>query len=115
MGFTGNKFTWSNNRWGKHSIKERLDRGISSMEWRLKFPRASIFHLGAINSDHCPILLDTIDLSDLRLHGLEIRGPLRWFKRLGFQIREVQNVPSSIVNNKTLGMNSKGRMGRCLD
>lgn len=29
------------------------------MSWRLAFPKATIQHLGAINSDHCPILLDT--------------------------------------------------------
>ena len=29
------------------------------MSWRLTFPKASIFHLGAIKSDHCPIVLDT--------------------------------------------------------
>ncbi len=30
LGFAGNKFTWSNKRWGKGSIRERLDRGIAS-------------------------------------------------------------------------------------
>ena len=29
------------------------------MSWRLAFPKATIHHLGAINSDHCTILLDT--------------------------------------------------------
>uniref|UniRef100_A0A2N9FPZ2 Reverse transcriptase domain-containing protein n=1 Tax=Fagus sylvatica TaxID=28930 RepID=A0A2N9FPZ2_FAGSY len=59
LGFSGNKFTWTNKRWGKNAIKERLDRGIANMSWRLKFPKATIYHLGAIKSDHCPILLDT--------------------------------------------------------
>ena len=36
-----------------------MDRGISSMSWRLVFPKATIRHLGAINSNHCPTLLDT--------------------------------------------------------
>jgi exonuclease III len=59
LGFAGNKFTWSNRRWGKGSIRERLDRGICNSEWRLLFPKAVILHLGAINSDHCPLLLDS--------------------------------------------------------
>uniref|UniRef100_A0A2N9GTN8 Reverse transcriptase domain-containing protein n=1 Tax=Fagus sylvatica TaxID=28930 RepID=A0A2N9GTN8_FAGSY len=59
LGYSGNQFTWSNNRWGRNAIKERLDRGIASMSWRLKFPKATIYHLGAIKSDHCPIVLDT--------------------------------------------------------
>ncbi len=59
MGFAGNKFTWSNKRWGRHAIRERLDRGIASMNWRIAFPEATIFHLGTVKSDHCPLLLDT--------------------------------------------------------
>jgi hypothetical protein len=59
LGFTGNKFTWSNKRWGRGSIRERLDRGIANVNWRMTFPKAVIYHLGAINSDHSPLLLDT--------------------------------------------------------
>lgn len=29
------------------------------MDWRLAFPKASIYHLGAIKSDHSPLLLDS--------------------------------------------------------
>ena len=43
----------------KNVLRERLDRDIFSMSWRLAFPKATIHHLGAINSDHCTILLDT--------------------------------------------------------
>ena len=43
----------------KNVLRERLDRGIFSMSWRLAFPKATIQHLGAINSDHSSILLDT--------------------------------------------------------
>lgn len=64
LGFSGNKFSWSNRRWGRNSVKERLDRGIASMSWRLTFPRASILHLSAIKSDHCPLLLDTNPSND---------------------------------------------------
>ena len=59
LGFASNKFTWCNKRWGKWCIKEKLDRGIANASWRLTFPKAVVFHLGAINSDHSPILLDT--------------------------------------------------------
>lgn len=58
LGFTGNGFTWSR-RWGKNSIRERLDRGITNISWRLSFLKATIHNLGVIKSDHCPILLDT--------------------------------------------------------
>ncbi len=59
LGFSGNTFTWTNKRWGKNCIRERLDMGIANISWRLNFPKAAIFHLGAIKSDHCPLLLDT--------------------------------------------------------
>jgi len=36
-----------------------LYRDIASMEWRIKYPKASITHLGAVRSDHNPLLLDT--------------------------------------------------------
>ena len=58
LGFAGNKFTWSNKRWGKDCIRERLDRGIANINWTLCFPRATVYHLGALNSDHCPLLID---------------------------------------------------------
>nr|POE84009.1 hypothetical protein CFP56_54799 [Quercus suber] len=59
LGYTGSKYTWAKDKWGNASIKRRLDRGIANISWRLAFPRASISHLGAIRSDHTPILLDT--------------------------------------------------------
>ena len=59
LGFSGVKFTWCNKRWGKGCIKERLDRGIANSSWRTSYPRASVKHLGAVNSDHCPLLIDT--------------------------------------------------------
>ena len=59
LGYSGNKFTWAKGKWGNASIKRRLDRGIANISWRLAFPNATISHLGAIRSDHAPILLDT--------------------------------------------------------
>nr|POE70905.1 hypothetical protein CFP56_77914 [Quercus suber] len=59
LGFSGNKFTWARGKWGSAAVKRRLDRGIASIAWRLAFPKACISHLGAICSDHTPLLLDT--------------------------------------------------------
>ncbi|XP_042962444.1 uncharacterized protein LOC122296710 [Carya illinoinensis] len=59
IGFTGPKFTWTNNRKGVALIKERLDRVIVNQEWRLLFPDASLQHLASSASDHHPILLNT--------------------------------------------------------
>ncbi len=59
LGFSGSKYTWHNKRWGRQAIKERLDRGIANLEWRQTFPKAILRHLGTLNSDHSPILLDS--------------------------------------------------------
>ncbi|XP_075640364.1 uncharacterized protein LOC142612127 [Castanea sativa] len=50
---------WAKGRWGSAAIKRRLDRGIANISWRLAFPKAVISHLGAIELDHTPIMLDT--------------------------------------------------------
>ena len=67
LGYSGNKYTWVGGKWGKASIKRRLDRGVASISWRLAYPRATITHLGAIKSDHAPILMDT-NLSEKFAH-----------------------------------------------
>lgn len=59
LGYSGNKFTWARGKWGKASIKRMLDRGVANILWWLAYPRATITHLGAIKSDHTPILMDT--------------------------------------------------------
>ncbi|XP_021823802.1 uncharacterized protein LOC110765062 [Prunus avium] len=50
LGFSGPKFTWSNNR-----VFERLDRAVCNVQWRSLFNEASVKHLPRTKSDHCPI------------------------------------------------------------
>lgn len=52
-------FTWMNNREGDELVKERLDRIMCSMDWRLIYPVAEVLALPALGSDHCPLLLNT--------------------------------------------------------
>jgi hypothetical protein len=59
LGFTGNPFTWSNNRKGLENIKERLDIGVASPSWVHLHLDFSLIHLPAHNSDHNPISLNT--------------------------------------------------------
>ncbi|KAF9589899.1 hypothetical protein IFM89_029262 [Coptis chinensis] len=59
LGFKGSPFTWSNKRVATDNIQKRLDRALSNSECHLLFPNATLHHLPAIESDHCPILLNT--------------------------------------------------------
>nr|POE60828.1 hypothetical protein CFP56_39840 [Quercus suber] len=67
LGYSGKSFTWARGRWRSFAIKRRLDRGIATILWRLAFLKATVSHLGAINSDHAPILLNT-NLEDSFAH-----------------------------------------------
>jgi hypothetical protein len=58
LGFVGNPYTWCNKRQGLASIKERLDRGLASLNWIHLHPEYAITHIPATNSDHHPILLN---------------------------------------------------------
>lgn len=82
LGFSGSQFTWAKGNWGRTAIKRRLDRAISSISWRLAFPKASITHLGTIGSDHTPILLNTNPMDyfahrPFRFEAAWARGPRR--------------------------------------
>jgi len=59
LGFSSNSFTWSNHCQCSSLIKERLDRGIASIQWVQQFPSYLISHLPAHTSDQNPLLLDT--------------------------------------------------------
>lgn len=58
IGFNGHPFTWTNKRFGKAFICERLDRALANLEWNNQFPDAKLYHLTSYASDHSPILLD---------------------------------------------------------
>ncbi|KAM6555050.1 hypothetical protein CsatB_015812 [Cannabis sativa] len=64
LGFLGPTFTWAkggrNSNGGGALKRARLDRGLASTDWRLLFPNAIVNHLAASESDHRPLLLDTV-------------------------------------------------------
>ena len=57
--FVGNPFTWCNNRQGFATIKERLDKGLASLDWIHQHLEFSLTHLPASIYDHNPISLNT--------------------------------------------------------
>ncbi|KAG2689981.1 hypothetical protein I3760_09G165600 [Carya illinoinensis] len=59
LGHKGPTYTWTNNIQGQNNIRERLDRGISNLQWNNLFLDANVKTLPRISSYHSPILLDT--------------------------------------------------------
>ena len=64
LGFVGPSYTWSKHFDSGQSIWERLDRGLATNDWFLKFPGTKIHHLHCYSSDHLPLF---INLSGLEL------------------------------------------------
>jgi len=55
LGYFGPKFTWARHFDNGNSIWERLDQGLATNNWFLKFPGTRVHHLRCDSSDHVPI------------------------------------------------------------
>ena len=59
LGFSGFPCTWCNRCSSDQNVWVRLDRGVVTIEWILRFPSTRILHLNAFHSNHKPLLLAT--------------------------------------------------------
>lgn len=59
MEASGCKYTWIQRRNGSVILRERLDRVLTNIDFRLLFSEAKSINLPCIHGDHHPILLDT--------------------------------------------------------
>ncbi|XP_021728381.1 uncharacterized protein LOC110695458 [Chenopodium quinoa] len=78
LGYKGCKFTW---RWGKSEenlIRERLDRFWGDDDWCEMHPNFSVKHLVREESDHAPIMLDTLNYYDRGKGGKLFRFEAMW-------------------------------------
>ena len=57
LGFSGNKFTWCNGHGEGHTVWERLDRVVGTVEWMDLFPASKVVHLECASSDHKPLMI----------------------------------------------------------
>lgn len=82
MGFSGNKFTYSNRRKESAEVKVCLDRCFGNDKWCSISPACKVRHLVAHISDHNPIFLSLDSNID------QIRKPFRfedmWFRDSSF-------------------------------
>lgn len=74
LGFSGNKFTWSNRKSGDDCIYARLDRDLGNGYWLNQYGSSRVHHIDTIGSDHIPIILETNHLS------YQGSKPYRYFK-----------------------------------
>lgn len=58
IGFTGQKFTWCNNRGPLFRILKRLDRAMVNDKWLEIMLLTTITHLSIMGSDHYPLLME---------------------------------------------------------
>jgi exonuclease III len=58
LGYSGDPYTWRNNSLDASMyIRERLDRAVASMDWRLHFPGYKVINGDPRHSDHRPIIV----------------------------------------------------------
>ncbi|KAG5595248.1 hypothetical protein H5410_036480 [Solanum commersonii] len=54
LGFSGQRFTWSNKRGIHHKITEAAGGAMVNDKWLETMPQTTITHLPSVGSDHCP-------------------------------------------------------------
>ena len=57
LGYVEPKFTWSKHFANGNSIWERLDKGLATNGWFLKFLGSKVYHLQCDSSNHRPLLV----------------------------------------------------------
>ncbi|XP_071905690.1 uncharacterized protein [Coffea arabica] len=79
LGFTGNPWTWSNNCENRREIRQRLDRGLSTINWCQNFDKAKCEHVETLGSDHSMLLIDNWPRIEKRRSRFFLDK--RWLKR----------------------------------
>ena len=104
LGFTGNPWTWSNNWEDEGEIRQRLDRGLSTIEWGQFFDKAKCEHVDTFGSDHSMLLIDNWPRIEKRKSRFFFDK--RWLKR-----SEVNQIVEQAWNQSVEG-NSMYRITR---
>lgn len=58
LGYSGQKYTWSNNRGVIFRVWKRSDRVMVNDKWLALMPQTTNTHLPIVSSDHFPLLLE---------------------------------------------------------
>ena len=77
LGYVGSKFTWARHFENGNSIWERLDRGLTTNGWFLKFLGSCVHHLHCDSLDHSPLLV-VLALLNIPTHKKIFRFEEMW-------------------------------------
>ena len=84
LGFSGDVFTWRNkHNKGSTYIRERLDRAVANVSWRMKFPLVNVKNGDTYHSDHRPVVVDTEMIHKCRGGGGGFKFEASWVKEAG--------------------------------
>ncbi|XP_019158517.1 PREDICTED: uncharacterized protein LOC109155288 [Ipomoea nil] len=100
LGFTGPKFTWMRGVESTTFRGARLDRALSNLDWRCRFPNADVKHLLRVGSDHSPLLINT-NLSRQIINVAKFRFNMAWPLHPSFQtcVRATWNEDHDLTKN----------------
>ncbi|KAL3533572.1 hypothetical protein ACH5RR_007093 [Cinchona calisaya] len=81
----GPTFTWTNKRFGKASIRERLDRTYCNSLWRHLFEEAYVRVLPRTHSDHHPLLINLLGVPQPLINLRPFRMEAAWLTHPDFE------------------------------
>ncbi|KAK4731257.1 hypothetical protein R3W88_024245 [Solanum pinnatisectum] len=64
MGYSGQHFTWCNQRAEHARVWKRLDRAMVNDKWLEIMPQTTISHLPSVGSDHTPLLMEITETTN---------------------------------------------------
>ncbi|XP_074314900.1 uncharacterized protein LOC141651074 [Silene latifolia] len=82
--FSGPAHTWARGKSEATRQSARLDRALCNSEWSLMFSDASVRHLPAIQSDHCPLLISPNGFAPLNSVQRPFRFQAAWMTHENF-------------------------------
>ena len=98
LGFNGNPWTWSNNWEDEGEIRQRLDRGLSTINWWQNFDKAKCEHVETLGSDHSMLLIDNWPRIEKRRSRFFFDK--RWLKREDINQVVVQAWQQTVEGNR---------------
>ena len=83
--FSGAAHTWSRGTSESTYKSARLDRALCNSEWGLRFEKAQVKHLPAVQSDHCPIVISPNGFIPLQTSTRPFKFQAAWMSHEQFQ------------------------------